>query len=185
MNFNTIAMKTGILTLLLLFSVSQISWSQSRSERKALKLEKAQKAYEQTKSVIDNITYVFDAEWMYPRNSSQVNLINNPGFIKFKSDNQLDMYLPYFGVIRIGGGLTQPAGIQHKGEITSYKVVHNDDKQSSIITFQAKTSTELYDISMTVYSSGTTSIFVSSSKRDGIRYRGQISALEEEAITKN
>ncbi len=178
-------MKISILTLLLLFSTSQVSWSQSRSERKTLMLEKKRKAYEEIKTILDNGAYVFDAEWMHPRNSTQVNLINNPGRIRFLSVDQLDMHLPYFGVFRIGGGYNQNIGVEYQGKVSLYKIAHNDDKQTSIITFETKTSSELYNIRMTIHSSGSTSVFVNSSKRDGIRYRGQISTLEEETITKN
>ncbi|MEP0263499.1 DUF4251 domain-containing protein [Dokdonia sp.] len=178
-------MRTGILVFLFLFSFTQVSWSQTRSERKALKLEKAIKAYEETKLLLDGGAYFFDAVWMYPRSGTQVNLVNNPGYITFKTTNEIDMHLPYFGVVRISGGFNQPAGIKHKGKISSYKIVHNDDKRSSVITFKANSSSEQYDISLTVYSSGSASIFVSSTKRDAIRYRGQISVIDNETITKN
>lgn len=178
-------MRTSILAFLLLFSFSQVSWSQTRSERKALKLEKAIQAYEETKLLLDSGVYFFDAVWMYPRSGTQVNLVNNPGYITFKTTDEIDMHLPYFGVVRISGGFNQPAGIKHKGKISSYKIVHNDDKRSSVITFKADSSSEQYDISLTVYSSGSASIFVNSTKRDAIRYRGQISVIENETITKN
>ncbi len=176
-------MKTRILICLLIFSFSQVSFSQSRSERKALKKEMDANAYEQTKALLDNGTFFFNAEWMLPRDGTQVNLITNPGFIKFYDAAKIDMYLPYFGIIRIGGGLNQPPGIQHKGEIKSLKVAHNDTKQVSIISFVATGSMEQYDVTIKVYSNSTATMFVNSTKRDGIRYRGEITSLEEALST--
>lgn len=177
------AMKTPLLICLLLFSFSQVSFSQSRSERKALKNEIETKAYEQTKSLLDNGTFFFNAEWMLPRDGTQVNLITNPGFIKFYNTTKIDMYLPYFGVIRIGGGLNQPAAIQHKGEIRSYKITHDDTKRVSIISFTATGSLEQYDITIKIYNNSTGTMFVNSTKRDGIRYRGAVTSLKEELST--
>ncbi|MFC4636109.1 DUF4251 domain-containing protein [Dokdonia ponticola] len=176
-------MKTRILICLLLFSFSQISFSQSRSERKALKKEMDTKAYEQTKALLDNGTFFFNAEWMLPRDGTQVLLINNPGFIKFYDAAKIDMYLPYFGIIRIGGGLNQPAAIQHKGEISSFKITHNDTKRVSIISFTASGTIEQYDVTIKVYSNNTATMFVNSTKRDGIRYRGVVTTLEEALST--
>ena len=178
-------MKTRILLCFLLFSFLQVSFSQSRSERKAIKKEIEIKAYEQTKLLLDSGTFFFNATWMYPRLSSQINLINNPGFIKFKSNEAIDMYLPYFGIIRIGGGLNQPVAIQHKGKISSYKIDHNDTKLSSTISFIANGSLERYDVTMTVFGNGNASIYINSTKRDGIRYRGEITVLENQSLTEH
>ncbi|WP_299211253.1 DUF4251 domain-containing protein [uncultured Dokdonia sp.] len=176
-------MKTRILICFLLFSFSQIAFSQSRSERKTLKKEKEAKAYQQTKTLLDNGSFFFNAVWMYPRSGTQINLINNPGFIKFISNEDIDMYLPYVGIVRIGGGLNQPAAIQHKGNTVSYKIDHDDAKGVSTISFTADGSLERYDITMTVSSSGHASIFINSTKRDGIRYSGEITALEDQVLT--
>lgn len=173
------AMKTPTLFCLLLFSIYQVSFSQSRSERKALKNELEAKAYEQTKVLLDSGTFFFNAEWMLPRDGTQVVLINNPGFIKFQSPTLIDMYLPYIGIVRIGGGLNQPAAIQHKGEITSFKITHDDTKHVSVISFIATGDTEQYDITIKVYPNAGASMFVNSTKRDGIRYRGEIITLEK------
>lgn len=178
-------MKTRILICILLFSISHTAFSQSRSERKALKKEIEAKAYQQTKIVLDNGSFFFNAEWIYPRNSNQINLINNPGFIKFLSPKEIEMYLPYFGIVRIGGGLHQPVAIQHKGEISSFEMTHNDSKRISTISFTANGSVERYDVSMTVSSTVHTSIFIHSTKRDGIRYSGIITSLEDQAITEH
>ena len=176
-------MKTYLLALSLLVSVSQV-WSQSRAERKALKKEKELEAYQEIKSLLDEGAFFFNADWVYPRVTSQVNLINNPGIIRFTSVDSVRIHLPYFGVVRIGGGFNQSPAIQHRGEISNYKIVHNDKKMSSIVSFTAESPTEVYDVSMTVFSNGGASIFVNSTKRDGIRYRGTVSTIDEKPLAK-
>ena len=175
-------MKTRMLLCFFLFTFSQVSFSQSRSERKALKKEIEEKAYEQIKQLLDSGAFFFNATWMNPRNSNQVNLINNPGFIKFKSNEEIDMYLPYFGIVRIGGGLNQPVAIQYKGKTSSYKVTHNDAKRLSIISFTTNGPLERYDITMNISNTGYASIYINSTKRDGIRYRGEIIVLEDQSL---
>lgn len=116
---------------------------------------------------------------MLPRDGSQIVLINNPNFIKFQSPTLIDRYLPYAGIVRIGGGLNQLAAIQHKGEITSFKITHDDTKRISFISFIANGKNEQYDITLKVYPNAGASMFVNSTKSDGIRYKGEISILEE------
>lgn len=171
-------MKKSIVILLLFAFTVHTSFSQSRAEKKQLKREKVIKAYTQTKSLLDTGVYTFDAEWMYPRNSVQLNLVGNPGYIRING-NAIDMYLPYRGVVRIGGGLNQRAGIYHDGELTSYTITHNDDKQASEINLQVRTTVELFDINIRVQSKANTTVFISSSKRDGIRYQGIIIPQEK------
>ncbi|WP_299681575.1 DUF4251 domain-containing protein [uncultured Dokdonia sp.] len=178
-------MKIYLLVISFVFTISQVTWSQSRSERKALKIEAETKAYQDVKSLLDSGAFFFNADWVYPRISSQINLVDNPGIIRFKSTDSVKVHLPYFGVIRIGGGFDQSTAIQHNGAIADYKIEHNDKKRSSMVTFTAKSPSETYDISMTVFSNGSTSIFVNSTKRDGIRYRGVITLLEETSLTKS
>ncbi|WP_299767138.1 DUF4251 domain-containing protein [uncultured Dokdonia sp.] len=178
-------MKTYLLAFTFLLTISQVTWSQSRSEKKTLKIETETKDYQKVKSLVDSGAFFFNADWVYPRSMNQINLINNPGIIRFTSTDSVKIHLPYFGVVRIGGGFNQSGGIQHNGAVSDYKVVHNDEKRSSVITFIAKSPSESYDISMTVFSSGSTSIFVNSTKRDGIRYRGTLAYIDETLLTKS
>ncbi len=167
-----------IVIIFLSVFIAHSSFSQTRAERKQLKLEKAIKAYAHTKSLLDSGVYTFDAEWMYPRNSVQLNLVGNPGYIRIDG-NTIDMYLPYRGIVRIGGGLNQRAGIYHDGELAAYTITHNDDKQTSEINLQVKTTVELFDINIKVQSKANTTVFISSSKRDAIRYQGIIIPQEK------
>ena len=176
-------MKTYLLAFSLFLSVAPI-WSQSRAERKALKKEKETAAYQDIKSLLDEGAFFFNADWVYPRAASQINLIDNPGIIRFKSADSVRIHLPYFGIVRIGGGFNQTPAIQYTGSISEYKVVHNDDKLSSIVSFIAESPTEVYDVSMTVFSNGGASIFVNSTKRDGIRYRGTVATIDEKTLPK-
>lgn len=178
-------MKTYLLAISFLLTISQVGWSQSRSEKKALKIEVETKAYEKVKSLLDDGAFFFNADWVYPRSMNQINLINNPGIIRFTSTDSVKIHLPYFGVVRIGGGFNQSTAIQHQGAVSDFKVVHNDKKRSSVITFIAKSPSETYDISMTVFSNGNASIFVNSTKRDGIRYRGTMTYIDETLLTKS
>ena len=85
--------------------------------------------------------------------------------------------LSYFGELKGGGRLGGDAGINFDAQLEDYKVVENDKKSRVIITFRIKGKAETYNCTLEVRSLESTSLSVSSNRRQFIRYTGTLSAL--------
>ena len=162
-----------ILMLFVIFSLANtLVEAQTKEEKKRLKEETAQKEYEATKLLIDSGSYTFQANWANTQKGRRINLQGNPTYLKM-DDGNVDAYLPYFGNIQsptIGGG----GAIEFEGTVKNYKAKYNDKKKKATILFNAKNTSENFDINLSIYKSGSASLSISSNKRNSITYDGII-----------
>lgn len=160
-----------ILILLIIFTFSStLLKAQTKEEKKKLKEEIAQKEYEATKLLINSGTYTFQANWANTQKGRRINLQGSPTYLKM-DDSNVDAYLPYFGAIQsptIGGG----GAIKFEGTVKNYKVKYNDKKKKITVLFNAKNTSENFDVNLSIYKSGSASLSVSSNKRNSITYDG-------------
>lgn len=169
------------LLLILLFSISVSPiFSQSKSEKKKLKQEKAVQEFKETKAWIDTQTYSFVATWANTQKGRRIDLTTNPNYLKI-DQQKADIYLPYYGVVHMSSiGLNEEGGIVFKGKIEDYKVEYNNKKLKAFITFSASAKNDKFDFILTVFKNGGSNLVVTSNIRSSINYDGELRNLQIE-----
>ncbi|WP_411030763.1 DUF4251 domain-containing protein [Spongiimicrobium sp. 3-5] len=169
--------KLAVIFVLLLVGANTLT-AQSKAERKALREEKALKAYEEVKELVASGVFTFVGEWANPISGPRITLIGNPNHLKI-SEGRVDAYLPYFGVRFTGGGFGESGGVKFMGAPKNYEVVEDDKKRRIIIKFNAENKQEHYDLILTISGGGNTTISLTSSSRSSITYMGEIGPPED------
>jgi len=160
-------------------SMNPIS-AQTKEEKKAAKEENVLKEYEAMKELINSKQFEFTGEWATSSSGKRVNLISNPTFIKI-DDETANAFLPFFGRGFSGSGYSSgSSGIEFKDPLENYAVTFNDKKQSVSIKFKAKGGNDRYDVSIKVFSSGSTTININSNNRSSMTYSGKTGPLKKE-----
>ena len=160
-----------------------------------------------TQAEIDNLnaliqsrTFEIESEWAEPQvtnammqianagmlpsgsNAGNISLIGNNNFFKMKGDTVM-AYLPYFGERQMGGSYGgRDIGIEFEG-VPEDLVVSEDKENSYKISFKIKdknTTTENYNVIVRVYPSLTSTIYVNSTQKRSINYRGRVIKNTEE-----
>ncbi len=170
------------LLLLLFITTLNTGWvySQSKSEKKKLKQEKAVKDYEGTKTWISSKNYSFVASAAYTQQGRRIDLTTRPNYLKI-DQNKADIYLPYYGEVHSSSiGLNDEGGIIFKGTIKDYKVEFNDKKLKAVITFKAVSKNDNFDFTLTVLKKGGGNLVVYSNIRSSINYDGELRNLTSE-----
>ncbi len=174
-------MKKLILVLCVL-SLSLTSLEgQTRAEKKAIKLERVQKAYEKTKALVASGNFQFEGNWATTFRGNRISLIGNPNHLKIQN-NRADANLPFFGEVRRGGAYGQSGGIIFDENMKDYEVSYNDTKRSISIAFEAKKVSENFVIILKVNAGGGTTLIVNTSNRSRMSYLGLLKAIEDPQI---
>ena len=105
-----------------------------------------------------------------------ISLVGNTNFLKIYGDS-ISSYLPYFGerqmLVDYGGG---NSSIEFKGLTENYKTVKNKN-HSYTITFEARSNTEKFDVTIKLMPNLKSDIFLSSASRNAIRYSGEVERI--------
>ena len=168
-------MKNNLFKILILLMASGSLIAQTKEEKRLKKDDQKNVAYEATKSLIDSGSYMFSAD----RISGGISLATNTGRFIVKN-GEVDIDLPFFGVVRGSGGYNSNPGITYNGVPDKYNVEYIDKKRRSKIKFSVRSGTEHHDITLTVGYSGQTSVNVISSARNSINYSGYLRPLNAE-----
>ncbi|CDF78892.1 conserved hypothetical protein (DUF4251) [Formosa agariphila KMM 3901] len=171
-------MKKHIILLVVLVFGMQLTFSQTKAEKKAAKKEKAEQNYTAIKKLIDTKQYTFEGSWATSQGGRRINLIGNTNFLNVDKDST-DAYLPYFGVAHIAsyGG---DGGIKFDGPYEDYKLSFNDKKQVVTVSYSTSHKSEKIDVTLRVFSPETASLVIYSSNRNSISYDGSIKALKKD-----
>lgn len=133
---------------------------------------------EDLEGVVSSMQFEVTHEYAQPLNSTQIDLIGNPNFIRFKGDT-VDLFLPYFGVRHLGGDYGgRDGGIEYEGPVRNLEIEENADE--IILHFDAQEKTEDLSFQITLYPNGRANTSVNSSQRQAISYRGWINKLPEQ-----
>lgn len=170
--------KTWVFLIGVLLVSSHID-AQSKQEKRQLKKEQIIKNYEATKELINNGIFEFVAIRANPQGGSAIDMITNPNNVTLK-EGQSHIYLPYFGVVRSGGGYNTEAGIKYKGEVLDYEVEFDEKKHKILVKFRVKNKTEQHNFSMHIGSGGATTTIVSSTGKSVISYFGKTALPKEQ-----
>lgn len=113
-----------------------------------------------------------------PGNSGQrIDLSASGNYLKVIGDS-VKASLPYFGERQMGGGYNSDGeGIHFDQKLENISYNYNDAKNLHIVKFRASNGAESFDLTLNVFSNKKSSLLVSSSQRDMIRYEGTIKAL--------
>lgn len=166
--------ETLIVFTFFIFSIN-LSFAQTKEEKKKDKEETAKKEYEAIKSLIEAGEYQFVATWASTQKGRRINLTTNYGDLKINKD-KAEADLPYFGVVQTAS-YTGDGGIKFKNEGIAYQIETNEKKQMITITFKANQKTEALSLILSVFKSGNASLKISSSHRNSISYDGKVSEL--------
>lgn len=115
---------------------------------------------------------------MGPGNSGQrIDLSGNGNFLEIEGDS-VKAFLPYFGERQMGGGYNSDGeGIQFDQVVEDISFGYDDGKNQHTIKFTANNGAESFEVTLYVFSNKKSSLLVSSSQRDMIRYEGTIKEL--------
>ena len=135
--------------------------------------------YNDLKQLVNSRNFKIENEWANPQGGSQINLIGNPNYIRFKQDS-VEIFLPYFGVRHSGGGYGGEGGIKYEGPIENLQITENSDKGNIQLEFEGHQENELLEFFIQLYSNGNALTSVNSSQRSTISYQGNVEKLPEE-----
>lgn len=156
------------LLLVIAISISNLS-AQSRKEKKELKRQVVEK-------LITSGKYKIDVNRALPARGRSISLTSLYS-IEIRNDSVIS-YLPYFGrgySIPYGGG----NGLNFKAPITGYSF-EQDKKGTARIKFSARSPEDKFDFNVSVYSNGSSSIFVNMQNRQSISFSGELDIKEKE-----
>lgn len=128
---------------------------------------------ENIQNLVQNGEFTIENTWADPLAGSRVNLIGNPNFIRFNGD-QVDLFLPYFGVRHSGGVYGGDGGIEYKGTAEDLQITDTGNKGEKLIKFTGDQNSEDLRFIIRVFKNGKALTSVSSSQRQSISYQGEI-----------
>ncbi|MFY0630936.1 MAG: DUF4251 domain-containing protein [Flavobacteriaceae bacterium] len=118
----------------------------------------------------------YNALNLLPRGSSanRISLSNSDNHFKKKGDS-ISLFFPYYGAQQISTGRVLDSGnggIEFDGVPKDYKQTFNEKKKFYLIEFTFRTGSESYDVTLKLYRNLKAEIFVDSTHRTSILYRG-------------
>lgn len=135
--------------------------------------------YTAISNLVNSREFEIEQEWAMPLSGSTINLLGNPNYIRFKGD-QVDIFLPYFGVRQSGGEYGGgDGGIKYVGPAEKIIIEENTRRNNISIKFEGRQGTEDLQFFITVMPGGNTQTSVSSSQRNAISYRGNLKPLKK------
>jgi len=153
------------------------TYGQTKKEKRA---EKAAKDFENTKELIDEKVYSFEADWATTQQGRRINLVTNPNYLQINKDSA-NIFLPYFGVAHtstMAYNGSDGGGINFKGVVENYEVSVDEKKQKIIVKFLANSKKESSNFILTVFKSGSSLLSVSSNIRSNISYEGNTGKIK-------
>ncbi len=105
--------------------------------------------------------------------ANAINLIGNYNFLTISGDS-ISSHLPYYGErhmhVDYNGG---DSAIEFKGLVKNYKALKNKN-ESYTVTFEAKSKSETFNTTITIFPNLKANILVWGSTRNPIRYSGEL-----------
>ncbi|ETN95856.1 hypothetical protein P278_15780 [Zhouia amylolytica AD3] len=176
----------GLITLVLVYSCGSTQSAVSESDMAALS------------DLVEGRKFRIESDWadptvtrammqvgaiLGPQNSvARINLIGNDNYLEVRGDS-VKSDLPYFGERQMGGGYnTNDIGIKIDEVARDMELHYLDSKKKYKMSFKAGNvdTNESYNVVIEIFSNKKTSIIVTSTERNSIRYEGTIMPLLEE-----
>ncbi|MCF7568602.1 DUF4251 domain-containing protein [Sabulilitoribacter arenilitoris] len=162
---------------------------------KATNLKASNAQIKMLKNLVESRRFKIESDWAYPQTtmamqqvlntgllqpgstSGAINLITNPNYLTISADS-ITSYLPYFGERQINvsyGG--NDAAIQLNSNIENYKIT-NGKRGSYIISCNAKSKSEYFNIIIELYPNLKSNIRLISASRNLISYSGHVKSSD-------
>ncbi len=151
--------------------------AQGKKPKKEIRQEKNELAFKESKNLIESLNYEFVANQASPQEGRTINLTTNPNHLKIIGDS-IDSYLPYFGRSHSADYGNSDSGIKCSVKYTKYEVIINEKKLQQIVKFSGKGNNDSYEFSFTISSNGSATLYVSSNKKSGISYFGNVQEIK-------
>lgn len=165
-------MKQSVLIFGLILTLSLNTFAQSsKPTRKEKRAAKEARLLKQTTHLIDTAVWQFNATEMVPMNG-QSRFLTSPYRVTLK-DSIADSYLPYFGRAYSATYMSNESPMTFKSIIEDYQVTNKKEK-GWIVRFELKHGTDQLRFIFSVSQNGSTSLSVTSSKRQPVTYYGNI-----------
>jgi hypothetical protein len=158
-----------------LFSLSFSALAQEKS-KKELKAERELQKQKEVQALIDNRSFVFEAQRLTPQGGRLINLDYNMYFLKFNAENTT-CDLPFFGRgFNVGYGGSD-GGIKFEGKPENIKI--ESKTKSTTIKTTVKGQNDVYNLMFNIFYNGTATLSVNSNNRGPISYDGIVSAPKD------
>ncbi|QED36935.1 DUF4251 domain-containing protein [Antarcticibacterium arcticum] len=142
------------------------------------KVEGGDQNYDALLSLVNSREFEIEQEWAIPLSGNTINLLGNPNYIRFKG-NQVDLFLPYYGVRQSGGEYGGgDGGIKYVGPAEKLVIEENTRQNNIQIKFEGRQGTEDLQFFISLMPGGNTHTSVNSSERTAISYRGNVKVLK-------
>ncbi|WP_276392112.1 DUF4251 domain-containing protein [Eudoraea chungangensis] len=181
-------MKKYFILLLIICWTLQNARAQTKEEKKLEKQEKklqkqkvGDEQYANMKALIDSKNYIFEANRATATGAGGISMATNPNKI-LVDQAEVDIDMPYFGVIRSGGGYNNESGIRYKGIPDKYEVSHVEKKRQIIVRIIFTNSTETHNVKLTIGKEGQTNVLIISSGRNNITYSGMVTTIAQKGF---
>lgn len=166
-----------LLALLLPAFASTATAQKLTKEEKAAKLEKA---FEETRALVESKQFQIDIDRVYPQRGGDVSRFNPRGKITVR-DSTAKGNLPFFGRAYSlpygdGGGIEFDAPMKD----LTIKTIEKKKKKTISFNFTVTGKNDTYQLSIDVAPGGACSVNLTSNNRAQISYSGTLSALKEE-----
>ena len=171
-------MKRNILLLVMVLSGTVFLYPQEKPDKKKMREEKAEIAYESMKQLIEGGKYLIVSDRLVSARGYSKSIVTTPNYIQVE-DGKANISLPYFGEVRANTPYMPDQGIKYEGPVQDYSMDLTDSKHRITVKFDIDRSIEEHNFIITIGKSGQARVKVISSGRTGITYYGKVEPVAE------
>jgi len=159
--------------------MAQNSKKEERKKRKAEREQKLEQQFNATESVLENRTFVLEADYLSDKYGQRVPVTSGLNFIMVDS-SQATLQVGNIS----GYGPNGVGGITAEGSISDYDLDINENKKSFMISMNIMSSLGIYDVTLFVSASGNTTATISGLRGGKLNYHGDLVPLELSRVYK-
>jgi hypothetical protein len=168
-------MKNLTVILLLLIPLVAIKAQETQKSREEIRAEKKLQKRGEIKNLVDNKTFVFNAEHAMPMGGSTINL--NYHFNAKVDNDTVVSYLPFYGVAYTAEYGSRNSPFDFAKPMENYK--SEKDKKGYRISFDVKNKSDYLKYNFLISESGYATLHVTSTNRQFISFRGTVEKIDE------
>ncbi len=173
-----------ILSILLLSSITILQAQEkkkklTKEEKKELKQQQKEEAIQQTTLMIENKTFVLEADNLQNRKGITVPVSSNINFISVNGNVAVFQFGSAHTV-----GYNGVGGVTVEGRITSWDVKKREKSGAYYIRINITATTGFYDITFDISSTGMADATVNTNSKHKLHYSGMAVPLSESRIHK-
>ncbi|WP_159519227.1 DUF4251 domain-containing protein [Sunxiuqinia indica] len=146
----------------------------SKKEIRQIEMEKQ---YELTKYMLENKSFVLEADFLQDKYGNRVFASSNINFVSVDSAT---------AVIQVGSnfriGPNGVGGVTAKGTITKYELKENERKRTFSLALNVMTPLGIYDLRFSISPSGNTRATLTGLRRGQLTFEGDLVPLEESRV---